>query len=378
MALHIPHAHTKPGRGVRRPPADATALVVPASPGSLSTALQADRERADKDRGHLRSDSTKASYDRAWRAFAAWCKSRGLVADQVEDENLAAYLSWLSEERPTPPKQRRHGTRRPSSGREGMSWSTIAQAYSAIAMVYRRLRRPGWEGPRACPPRVWEQYEALRNKLGVAPKMQKTPLLLDDLEKMVNALPGTDLPTLRDRALLLTDYFLAARSAEAIDLDIEDIEKAPRADGSLNVVIRKSKQDQAGKGFTKGLVLAQKNKKLCPVRALQAWIKESDIRFGPIFRPFGPRGELLDQHMSRRHVTGIVKRVARAAGFDESFVAQIASHSLRAGYITQAALNGSSLEEIAAHTGHKDLNTLRGYIRRAEAVGASNPTRRMI
>lgn len=352
-------------------------LATVAAPGALSTALQRDRERAEQDRQHLRAEATKGAYDTAWRAFAVWCSSRGLVADRVEDGDLAAYLSWLSEQRPTPAGQRRYGTQRPA-GLGAMSWSTIVQAYSAIAMVYRGLQRPGWEGPGSCPPRVWEQYQAIRRKLRVAAKAPKYALLLEHLRPMALTLHGDELSVLRDRALLLVGYFLANRSEETADLDIEDIERSPLGDGSLNVIIRRAKKDQEGKGFTKGLVPAVDDRPLCPVLALTTWIGAADIRSGPIFRPFGPYGGLLDQRLSSRHVTGVVKESARAAGFDEAFVMRIASHSLRAGFITQAKLNGASLEEIAAHTGHKDLNTVRGYIRRVDAAGPSNPIRRMI
>jgi site-specific recombinase XerD len=359
------------------PTAPTTALVPVASVQALSTILQLDRQRAERDREYLRAESTRGAYDRAWRAFAAWCSSRGLLADSVEDSDLAAYLSWLSEQRPSPPNQRRHGAAR-LSGTGSMSWSTVAQAYSAIAMVYRSKRRPGWDGPRACPPAVWQQYEAIRRKLGVASKAGKLALLLEHLRPMVLTLQGDGLPTLRDRALLLVDYFLADRSEETVGLDVEDVEPSPGADGSFSVVLRRAKNDQQGRGFTKGLVSAGGDQQLCPVRALTAWMRGADIRSGPIFRPFGPHGELLDQRLSPRHVTEVVKRAARAAGFDEAFVTRVASHSLRAGFITQATINGASLEEIASHTGHKDMNTLRGYVRRANVVGKSNPIRRMI
>jgi integrase len=40
-----------------------------------------------------------------------------------------------------------------------------------------------------------------------------------------------------------------------------------------------------------------------------------------------------------------------------------AGHSLRAGLATQAAMNGVSERVIMAQTGHRNLNTLRRYIR---------------
>ncbi|KRF14130.1 hypothetical protein ASG90_14640 [Nocardioides sp. Soil797] len=57
---------------------------------------------------------------------------------------------------------------------------------------------------------------------------------------------------------------------------------------------------------------------------------------------------------------------ANEAGFDG---VPVSGHSLRAGHATTAAVNGVSIDRIAAQTRHRDLGTLLDhYIRPAEAT----------
>jgi integrase len=55
-----------------------------------------------------------------------------------------------------------------------------------------------------------------------------------------------------------------------------------------------------------------------------------------------------------------VKRAALAAGLDPKLYA---GHSLRAGFCTQAYMNGAREFDIMRQTGHRSLETLRKYIR---------------
>ena len=56
----------------------------------------------------------------------------------------------------------------------------------------------------------------------------------------------------------------------------------------------------------------------------------------------------------------VISNRADAAGLDP---ANYAGHSLRAGFATQAFLNGAAEVSIMRQTRHKSLNTLRKYIR---------------
>ena len=71
-------------------------------------------------------------------------------------------------------------------------------------------------------------------------------------------------------------------------------------------------------------------------------------------------GRLAAGRLDAGSIARVVKRAAAAAGLDPALYA---GHSLRAGFATQAFLNGVTEVPIMRQTRHKSLNTLRKYIR---------------
>lgn len=67
--------------------------------------------------------------------------------------------------------------------------------------------------------------------------------------------------------------------------------------------------------------------------------------------------------MSDRSVARVVKRYARLQGIDPEV---IAGHSLRAGFLTEAARNRASLAKMQEVSRHKSLKVLLSYVRSAE------------
>jgi integrase len=53
-------------------------------------------------------------------------------------------------------------------------------------------------------------------------------------------------------------------------------------------------------------------------------------------------------------------------GFD-----RLSAHALRVGFITEAYDKGVRDEDIMRHTRHRDLRTMRGYVRRASLLSES-------
>jgi len=356
--------------GRDRPPPDA---LVPLGPGGpLSTLLAEDRERAREVRKHLRAGSTLTAYDRAWRAWAAWCQQRGVDASAAPDEDVCAYLAWLVEQRATPLEcRKRDGVKRPATGGETIGISSVLTAYSAIAMAYRHAGVPGWQGARATPVLVKEQIDALRRTVGVAPKRPKEAATLSVLRKLVATFDRSTLAGKRDAAILLVHWFLCDRRSDTIGLDAADIVPI---DGGARATIRKSKGDQEGRGLPKGLVTARRDRYLCPTTALGDWMSASGITDGPIWRALDCKGRVTQRRLHARHVSDVVKAAARAAGFDEARVVRLASHSCRSGFITEAVTRGVDLITIAQQSGHKSLDTLKGYAQRANVV-RNNPAK---
>ncbi len=86
------------------------------------------------------------------------------------------------------------------------------------------------------------------------------------------------------------------------------------------------------------------------------------LRKGRSFGAWGKAGRY-SRLASLRSASEIVKRYAGLAGFN---VSDFAGHSLRAGFLTSAAENGAGLFAMMDVSRHKSVDTVRGYVRRAE------------
>jgi integrase len=181
------------------------------------------------------------------------------------------------------------------------------------------------------------------------------PALTEHIRAMVGHLPGSLLGT-RDRALILLGYAGAMRRSELVGLDVADLEEA---DDGLVVLIRRSKTDQAGAGRRIGIPSGE-HAGTCPVAAVRAWLEAARLEAGPLFRPVSRHGRVLPTRLSGRAVAEVVKRSLRAAGRPAG---RYAGHSLRAGFITQAAMAGVGERAIQDQSGHRSLAVLRRYIR---------------
>ena len=183
----------------------------------------------------------------------------------------------------------------------------------------------------------------------------KTPVMIDELKRMIARLPENLLGT-RDRALLLIGFTGGFRRCELIGLDCDAV--AITRDG-LVVNILRSKTDQDGKGRKIGLPFGA-NPATCSVRSFQDWLDASKITEGPLFRPITRHGKMGCNRLSTKAVARIVKRYVTGIGLDAS---HFAGHSLRSGFATSASMAGASEAAIMKQTGHQSLAMVRKYIR---------------
>ncbi len=130
----------------------------------------------------------------------------------------------------------------------------------------------------------------------------------------------------------------------------------------MEITIRRSKTDQAARG--RAVFVARGRRSRCPVAALGSWLRKTKVTEGVTFRRISRYGTVLPHALRPAAVTTIVQRLADYAGRDAR---NYGGHSLRAGYVTAAALAGMPLHEIKNITGHKSSEVLAGYIRCADA-----------
>jgi integrase len=197
-------------------------------------------------------------------------------------------------------------------------------------------------------------WAGIRRAKGTAQAHVK-PVLTKHVRLMVANLPNS-LIGVRDRALILLGFAGAMRRSDLVGLDVTDL---AFGDEGLVVVVCKSKTDQLAKGRKIGIPKRQ-YVETCPVQAVQAWLEQTGICEGPVFRSVNKHGHVMEARLSGKSVAEVVKRSLVAAG---KSARRFAGHSIRAGLITQAALAGLSERAIQDQSGHKSLAVMRRYIR---------------
>ena len=96
---------------------------------------------------------------------------------------------------------------------------------------------------------------------------------------------------------------------------------------------------------------------------------------GPLFRKVSTRGSIGGTALHPDAVRRILLHRLAMAGLTPEEVGQgfdrLSAHALRVGFITEAYAKGVRDEDIMRHTRHRDLRTMRGYVRRAGLVTES-------
>ena len=201
---------------------------------------------------------------------------------------------------------------------------------------------------------------------------------------------------LRDRALMAVTWWSGQRSEAISRLNVADLHYH-ESHTALRVHVRRSKNDQYGKGGTVALA-KQRGYVGCPVEATTDWLGRYAATHGltptddsdtpwlqqliealateqlPLFPAINPtnRGERLGYH----GINDIAKKYAALAGITETETRRISSHGFRAGSTTEMLAHGISAEEIARHQLRKDPQHIGRYNRPGDDLAAT-PTRNL-
>ena len=92
---------------------------------------------------------------------------------------------------------------------------------------------------------------------------------------------------------------------------------------------------------------------------------------GPLFRRISTGDGIGDTALHPDAVRLILAHRVRMAGLTLDGFDRLSAHALRVGFITEAYDKGVRDEDIMRHTRHRDLRTMRGYVRRAGMVSDS-------
>lgn len=306
-------------------------LVISQATTGADLALRAEVESAKDYATEQHSPATRRAYAADMRTFTDWCDARGFTALPASSLVVAVFLA--------------------SQADDGVKISTLTRRVAAIRYAHQVA---GEEPPTNCEA-VKATIKGIRRRNGTAPE-QKAPATASVVAAMIEHCEG-DLRGLRDRALILMGFAGAFRRSELAALTVEDLTEMP--DG-YRVRIARSKTDQEGKGE---VIAIYRGTRLRPVEAIKAWIEAAGIESGPIFLQVKKGGNVFPKALSTKSIGEIVKAYAAKAGFDAD---DFGGHSLRAGFLTSAADSGASLFKMMEVSRHKSVETVRGYVRRAE------------
>lgn len=296
----------------------------------------ADRERVGAYIAASLSPATLRAYSTDQKTFVSWCALRGVSPDEAGSAIIAAWLAEMAE--------------------KGRKASGVARARAAIVHYYKMRGFTKATNP-AVGDGVDTVMAGIRRTHGSAPA-KKIAATDDKIAIMLSHCPDT-LAGKRDKALLALGFMGAFRRSELVALNVEDIRLG---DGGAYVTIRRSKTDQEGAGQT---IAIPNGARLRALDHLASWLAAAAITSGPIFRSINRHGQLSSNGISGQTVADTVKRYAKAAGMKAD---DVSGHSLRAGFVTSAAMAGESATAIADTSRHKNMNVLLGYVQTAGLI----------
>ena len=274
--------------------------------------------------------STMRAYYGDLEIYTRWCAESNRVPFPGSVDTVCAFLIHQS------PK---------------LAPSTVRRRIYAIRKVHELLRLPD--------PTQDEEinltFRRIRRSKTSRPRQAKG-MTRDYLERFLAVQPNSPWG-LRDKAMLSMGYDLLARRSELVALRVEDIEH--RADGTLRVLIRRSKTDPAGFGR-----VAFTSKRTA--RLVTDWLEWRGHDFQPLFCPIY-QGHCLDRHLSDTSIKHLIKAAAKNAGLHSNEVEQFSGHSMRVGAAQDLLKAGHDTAAIMRAGGWKSINVLTRYLENAES-----------
>ncbi len=242
------------------------------------------------------ADSTRRAYRSDLRHFAAWLDEHGTPLERVDVRVLAGYTAELGR------------------ARHGLAAATVARRLAAVRSLLRFALGPAQVPEGSLAPRR-------RRRLPDAPR-------LADVEASLDGLDGDDPLALRNRALFELVYSCGLRSAEAVALDLGDVDFDRE---SAHIRGKGGKERVVPVGEEAAIRLARYLRDARPLLARGA----SDALF------LSARGRRLDTSTLRRLLPH--------------------PHRLRHAYATHLLEGGADLRTIQELLGHASLSTTQVY-----------------
>lgn len=306
------------------------------------------------------SANTLASYRSALRYWAAWYQLRfgqaialplppTAVMQFIVDHAQRTTVDGLQHELPEVIDDML--VKLKFKGKSGpMTLSTLTHRVSVLSKAHqlRQLENPCQDA------KVRELLSRTRRaygKRGDLPQ-KKDALTREPLIAMLDTCDNS-LRGLRDRALLLFAFATGGRRrSEVTNAEMKHLRRTGDASFLYTMAFSKTNQMAADRPENQKPIEGK------AADALEAWLAASGVTSGRIFRRVRKSGAL-GEPLSPASVRDIVKYRAQLAGLPDTYSA----HSLRSGFVTEAAAQNVPLADTMAMTGHRSVASVLGYFR---------------
>ncbi len=294
------------------------------------------KKKNDNKSPHIRSypfmaDNTRKAYLKGWRCFEEYCWLHKIKSLPASTQTVRLFLINKA---------------------NNLSIGSLALYLSAINKMHVINGYPSFNS-----------YLEIRHTMqGLARhnnhQTRKVKALLNtDLQLILESMPKS-LIGIRDAAVLAVGFSGALRRSEICALKIEDIEFVGSDNEAFMFLnIRRSKTDQAGKGYKIGVIDGRSIK---PVSRLKEWLEVSKIQNNYLFRALKRGGTIKDTPLHHSDIPRLIKHYVASIDLNPK---DYAGHSLRSGFITSAAIHKARLDKIMEVSRHKSTDMVMSYIR---------------
>ena len=286
------------------------------------------------------SENTRVAYEKGWQCFVSWCQSVDLVPREAKTNDVVRFFVEMASEDRT-------------GGGRPLALNTLRLYRTGLNDRWRRFGAPSPASARA----VDEVLQGLARLRGDRPRRVKALReyqLLAMLESCGRGLHG-----LRDAAVLSLGFAAALRRSELCHLRTDDLEY--RGAAGMLVHVRQSKTDAHGTGQKIAVI---EGKAVKPIARVERWLVGSGIPDGYVFQTLLRGGVVSGCPLDPGDVARIVKRYAKRIGLEPG---EYSGHSLRAGFVTSAAVHHARIDKIMEVTRHRNAETVLKYIRDEES-----------
>ena len=282
-------------------------------------------------RGSTREQATLDAYRQGLVQYSEWLEMDELAPEDATTRDIKRFLSWLKSER-------------------GYAPNTIRTRYSAVSEYYKDLSDVVDDLENPVEDVRVADFAPPTTKREEVTKEERVWLSKEEVTELVENVPA---PTVRNRLVILFQYFTGLRVGEVSDVKLSDLDRDNRrvqVRGKNDVVHTAHWQPKLD-----GLLTAWIDK----YRSSSTYASESQYLFLTSSSP----------QLSAVRINDIVVEAAEEAGIQEVLYRdangrkrrKVTSHTLRHSFAMHWLQNGGTLEGLSHHLAHSSQQTTEIY-----------------